>query len=81
MKNPEQIAKELIKGCAKMEEGGSYVYNMCGRLNDPVKPIRYYCPKCKYEWDTNSKLINITRPNCQKKVKVKKDGSSSNKSM
>ena len=29
------------------------------------------CPKCKYEWDTKSKLDSITCPNCQKKFNSK----------
>jgi len=26
-------------------------------------------PECKYEWETESKLINITCPSCMKKFK------------
>jgi len=26
------------------------------------------CPKCKYEWETNSKLKMVTCPNCLLKV-------------
>jgi len=29
------------------------------------------CPKCKYEWDTNSKLDFVTCPNCQRKFDKK----------
>ncbi len=25
------------------------------------------CPKCEYEWETKSKMIYITCPNCQRK--------------
>lgn len=30
------------------------------------------CPSCKYEWNTKSKLMSVTCPNCQKKFKKKK---------
>jgi DNA-directed RNA polymerase subunit RPC12/RpoP len=29
------------------------------------------CSHCGYEWETKSKLENITCPNCQLKVKMK----------
>jgi len=38
-----------------------------------MKPITITCTYCKYEWTTNSKLDNVTCPNCQKKTKKKKD--------
>ena len=29
------------------------------------------CIYCDYEWNTESKMINVTCPNCQKKTKIK----------
>ena len=29
--------------------------------------MKVKCPKCNYEWQTNSKLLCITCPNCQLK--------------
>jgi len=31
------------------------------------------CPKCKHEWKTKSKLILVTCPSCQLKVKIKNE--------
>ncbi len=31
--------------------------------------MKIRCDKCKYEWETNSKLIWITCPSCRLKVK------------
>jgi len=33
--------------------------------------MKVKCPNCKYEWETKSKLIFVTCPSCQLKVKVK----------
>jgi len=30
------------------------------------------CPKCKYEWETKSQMLNVTCPNCQRKVELNK---------
>jgi Zn finger protein HypA/HybF involved in hydrogenase expression len=30
------------------------------------------CPKCKHEWETKSKLVFVTCPSCQLKVKIEK---------
>jgi len=30
------------------------------------------CPKCKYEWETKSKLKMVTCPSCQLKVKIER---------
>jgi len=30
------------------------------------------CPKCNHEWETKSKLVLVTCPSCQLKVKIKK---------
>lgn len=34
--------------------------------------MKVKCPKCDYKWNTKSKLINITCPNCQRKFQIKK---------
>jgi len=38
--------------------------------------MKIKCPKCNYEWDTNSELQYVTCPNCRLKVlntlKIKK---------
>lgn len=31
--------------------------------------MKIKCPKCKYEWNTKSKLNYVSCPNCQRKVK------------
>ncbi len=31
--------------------------------------MKIKCPKCKYEWDTKSKLDFVTCPSCRLKVK------------
>jgi len=31
------------------------------------------CPKCKHEWETKSKLVLVTCPSCQLKVRIKKE--------
>ena len=36
--------------------------------------MKIKCPKCKYEWDCNSKLIFVTCPSCRLKIeRPKKD--------
>ena len=32
------------------------------------------CPKCNHEWETKSKLVLVTCPSCQLKVRIKKEG-------
>ena len=32
--------------------------------------MRVKCPKCNHEWKTSSKLVMVTCPSCQLKVKV-----------
>lgn len=34
------------------------------------------CPKCKYEWETKSKLIFITCPSCMLKFRREKEDKS-----
>lgn len=36
-----------------------------------MKKIKVKCNKCNYEWETNSKLVMVTCPSCQLKVKLK----------
>lgn len=36
------------------------------------------CLKCKYSWETNSKLDSVTCPNCQYKVRKQPKSESSN---
>jgi DNA-directed RNA polymerase subunit RPC12/RpoP len=37
--------------------------------------MKVKCPKCKYKWETESKLLYVTCPNCQKKfLKNLKEG-------
>jgi predicted nucleic acid-binding Zn-ribbon protein len=31
------------------------------------------CPKCGHEWETKSKLVLVTCPSCQLKVRIKKE--------
>jgi len=31
--------------------------------------MKIKCPKCNYEWETNSKLIFVTCPSCRLKIK------------
>jgi len=31
------------------------------------------CPKCNHEWETKSKLVLVTCPSCQLKVRIKKE--------
>jgi len=33
--------------------------------------MKIKCQKCKYEWNTKSKMIWVTCPSCQKKVRTK----------
>ena len=33
--------------------------------------MKIKCPKCNYEWNTETKLMQVTCPNCQLKVKLK----------
>jgi len=35
--------------------------------------MKIKCPNCKYEWETKSKLIFVTCPSCQLKVKIEKE--------
>ena len=32
--------------------------------------VKVKCPKCSHKWDTKSKLINVSCPSCNGKVKV-----------
>jgi len=33
--------------------------------------MKIQCPKCNYEWDTNSEMIYVTCPSCQRKSEIK----------
>lgn len=35
--------------------------------------MKVKCPRCQYEWDTRSKMISITCPNCQRKFEKKEE--------
>lgn len=35
--------------------------------------MKVKCPKCKYEWETKSKLIYITCVSCQRKFEKEKN--------
>ena len=37
------------------------------------------CPKCKYEWESKSKLIFITCPSCMQKFKKDPTSKTNNK--
>jgi DNA-directed RNA polymerase subunit RPC12/RpoP len=36
--------------------------------------MKVKCKKCKYEWETKSKMWQVSCPCCGAKVKVKQDG-------
>lgn len=36
--------------------------------------MKLKCKYCKYEWQTKSKLLNITCPSCLKKIKNIQNG-------
>ena len=33
--------------------------------------MKVKCPKCDYEWETNSEMIYVTCPCCQRKSEIK----------
>ena len=33
--------------------------------------VKAKCPKCLYEWETNSKMFIVSCPSCNNKVKIK----------
>ena len=35
--------------------------------------VKVKCPKCSYEWETISKLIQVSCPSCNGKVKIKEN--------
>ena len=37
------------------------------------------CPKCNHEWETKSKLVLVTCPSCQLKVRIKTEGNEEGK--
>ena len=38
-------------------------------INQEKKKKKLRCPKCNYDWDTTSVMINVTCPSCQYKVR------------